>query len=638
MKLRNWSIFFFISIASVIYSQDYYWYKNEKIFLEEGNMFYVVYYDDSKADQYFAKILKKNTDQKGQLIKSGIISDKKKSNIHHLLYQARSYRMLRDTTNLFITENFYVRLKDSKDTLLLRDFAQRYCVEIVRKGSLSCWYILRCPLPSQYNALQMANIFYESGLFSAAEPEFIHSAIKTCVNDTYFNQQWNLNNTGQYDITFTGVDLNYCEAHAITNGEGYVIIAVVDDGIKISHPDLNVSSISFDAHTLTSPSKIYGNHGTSCAGVIGAQSNNNVGVAGIASGCQTMSISWDEEWTPIQNIADGIKFAWKNGASIISNSWKCYPNDYLGDQIDSALYYGREGKGCVVVFATGNINLPTVLYPANYNLDIIAVGAITPSMARKDTWDLYEEPNIEWWGSNYGEALDVVAPGIFVPTTDTIGYRQDFRGTSAACPHVAAVAGLILSVNQNLTQQEVGYIISATAQKVGNYNYTDTLNHPYGTWHREMGYGLVDAYAAVQMALNRYVQDTIYGSGNSILEAPHSIYAGRNVTAFKPQGAVVIPAGSNVHYLAGDTIHLEPGFQVNLGAHFYAEVGEMSQPNAMRKREENNLRGDEKDDYGVKETKTLFKKSSDSKKVYRDGQLFIIHGDGVYNSQGNRVQ
>jgi subtilisin family serine protease len=88
-------------------------------------------------------------------------------------------------------------------------------------------------------------------------------------------------------------------------------------------------------------------------------------------------------------------------------------------------------------------------------------------------------------------------------------YTVWFNGTSAAAPHVAGVATLILSVNPNLTALQVRNIIESTAQKVGGYSYQSTSAHPNGTWHQEMGYGLVNAYAAVQtcvMGVNYFNQ------------------------------------------------------------------------------------------------------------------------------------
>lgn len=101
--------------------------------------------------------------------------------------------------------------------------------------------------------------------------------------------------------------------------------------------------------------------------------------------------------------------------------------------------------------------------------------------------------------------VDVVAPGVNVLTltmTSSGSYTYDyFTGTSAACPHVAAVAALILSVNPNLTNIEVNDIIESTARKVGSTPYSIVDARPNGTWNEYMGYGLVDASAAIAAAL-----------------------------------------------------------------------------------------------------------------------------------------
>lgn len=202
-----------------------------------------------------------------------------------------------------------------------------------------------------------------------------------------------------------------------------------------------------------------------------------------------------------QKRADGFNYAWRNGASVISNSWSSSVQyEILDDAISAALTNGRNGLGCVVAFASGNDN-SSVNYPANSNPDILVVGAMSPCGQRKN-------PNScdgEGWGSNYGSTLDVVAPGVLIPTTDITGsagyttgdYVSNFNGTSSACPHVAGVAALILSVNPNLSQKQVANIIEKTAQKVGGYNYSTTSGRSNGTWNNEMGYGLINAFAAV---------------------------------------------------------------------------------------------------------------------------------------------
>ena len=194
-------------------------------------------------------------------------------------------------------------------------------------------------------------------------------------------------------------------------------------------------------------------------------------------------------------------------------SFQCDPLNALNVAIDSAVVYGRNNKGCILVAASGNDNLATVNYPASLN-NVIAVGAISQCGTRKRKSSDPARVSCDGetdWGSNYGTALDVVAPGVKIYTTDLQGdagnnnasgtagdYYASFNGTSSACPHVAGVAALVLSVNPNLTGQQVRNVIESTAQKVGGYSYVTTSGRPNGTWINQMGYGLVNAYAAVQ--------------------------------------------------------------------------------------------------------------------------------------------
>ena len=206
--------------------------------------------------------------------------------------------------------------------------------------------------------------------------------------------------------------------------------------------------------------------------------------------------------------ADGINWAWQNGADIISNSWGSgVQYQVIDDAINNALQNGRNGKGTIIVFATGN-SYGAVSYPANSNPNILSVGAMTSSGTRSSF-------------SNFGTQLDVVAPGSSILSTTPNNQTASWDGTSMATPHVAGVAALILSVNPCLTAQQVRDIIEQTAQKVGGYSYTTTSGRPNGIWNNEMGYGLVDAHAAVLMAqsmgsatLDLMVKDGVDDIGN----------------------------------------------------------------------------------------------------------------------------
>lgn len=443
---------------------------------------------------------------------------------------------------------FYVRLYKEEDVSLLKVFAGESNVEILGNNKfMPLWYTLACTKKSAGNALEMANLFYESGEFSAAEPNLMVNYSPTCVNDEYFSDQWNLNNTGQYDGT-SGVDIQICDAWEITSGSSDIVVAVVDHGIELDHPDLlNMFSLSYDTESGTQPSNVYGAHAIACSGIIGASADNSDGIAGIAPNCPLMSISNRLVLAPNveQNLANGINWAWHNDADIISNSWgdNSLESSFIDNAIDSALTFGRNGLGCVVVFATGNDN-DDVQYPANSNSDIIAVGAISPCGERKSPSSCDGED----WGSNYGAELDLVAPGVLIPTTDrqgNSGYNPDiaihvlnggtkissdyddddytvwFNGTSAAAPHVSGVAALILSVNPDLTQDEVRDIIESTCTKVGGYSYSTTTGRSNGTWDDEVGYGCVNAHAAVRAAMMQGV--TISGSKRVCDEATYTI-------------------------------------------------------------------------------------------------------------------
>jgi len=112
-------------------------------------------------------------------------------------------------------------------------------------------------------------------------------------------------------------------------------------------------------------------------------------------------------------------------------------------------------------------------------------------------------------GSNFGAEIDVVAPGVFVYTTDisgsagysTVDYKSNFNGTSSACPQVAGVAALVLSLNPNFTQTQVREILESSTNKIVSYNYSNSPNHPNGSWNNEVGYGRVNAYKAVEKTI-----------------------------------------------------------------------------------------------------------------------------------------
>ncbi|WMJ72382.1 S8 family peptidase [Cytophagaceae bacterium ABcell3] len=520
---------------TVLAQSEYYWYKGEKMPLtRKDDQRFVLFKNENITPERRQKALgdvdvKASgtealagiTPYKGRVPKMpqwAIVETKQKnsrlSNREEIAYEAPAY-VSSTNAEAVLSNLLYVKLKHKNDLQALEQAAKKHKVDIVGSNEfMPLWYTLACNEHSTGTSLEIANSLYESNVFEAAEPDFVPlKPLEVCTNDPFFDNQWGLNNNS--NNPGSGVDIKLCEARELSTGNGDVTIAVIDHGMERNHPDLpNLSPFSYDTPT-GDESTVRGNHGMPCGGIIGAAADNNIGVAGIAPDCPLMDIS-DPLWVTVnapQQLANGFNFAWTNGAAVISNSWghNLYESAILDDAIDNTITNGRGGLGTVVVFSAGNINHnltnpnTAVIYPANSNPDIIVVGAISPCGERTNPNSCDSE---FWWGSCFGPEVDVMAPGVLVPTTDRQGangyrngdYNQAFNGTSAACPHVAAIAGLMLSENPSLTQGEVATIIEQTAQKVGNYNYQNTAGRTNGTWHTEVGYGMVDAEAAVLAA------------------------------------------------------------------------------------------------------------------------------------------
>ncbi|MDR2927172.1 MAG: S8 family serine peptidase [Cytophagaceae bacterium] len=375
--------------------------------------------------------------------------------------------------------------------------------------------------------IEYANLLYESGNIVFAQPSFWR-LIK--LYNPLYPQQWGFNNTGQ-NGGMAGIDINAPEAWQLSTGTG-VKVAVIDEGVDLTHSDLNNNLLfgydATDGSLGGSNGSSKGNdaHGTACAGIIAAEDNSE-GVKGVAYNAKIIPVriayknSYNNWVTYDTWITDGVYNAWYHkNADVLSNSWGGGSNSpAINNEINAAITQGRGGKGCVVVFASGNNYASSVSYPASLP-NVLAVGAINRNGNKADF-------------SNYGTALDIVAPGVDIPTTDIRGnggynyvtnnqydpaysdyankdYTGKFGGTSAACPHVAGVAALVLSYNPDLTAQQVRNIIENTAQKVRAdlYTYSNNAAHPNGTWNNQVGHGLVNAYAAIQAACPTLVNFT----------------------------------------------------------------------------------------------------------------------------------
>lgn len=337
--------------------------------------------------------------------------------------------------------------------------------------------------------IAMSNELVESGYVEYAQPNFYANSSKQ--DDPLFEQQFQLNNTGQVANGASGlddIDCNAPEAWEISTGNASIIVAVIDDGVEehedITNPNGTTRILPGFTPSTDGDGTPVGNfsHGMACAGIIAA-SHNDIGVKGVAPNVQILPINIFSGNETTADYVSAFNFARTSGADVISNSWNynscSFSSSALNFAINQARNDGRDGLGCVVVFSAGNGYGFCVDYPADLSY-VMSVGAIT---------NLGTHSNY----SNEGPTLDIVAPssaaggqsGANVSTTDRPGsagyssgdYTNTFGGTSAACPVVSGVAALVLSVNPALTESEVRAIIESTATDMGTSGFDNTFGH-----------------------------------------------------------------------------------------------------------------------------------------------------------------
>lgn len=352
------------------------------------------------------------------------------------------------------------------------------------------------------------------------EPDML-SDYKT--DNPLYSWQYYLKNTGQSGGK-QGIDINIEPAWESVQGGSDVVVAIIDDGVDNNHEDMQGCVLNGytaggynSAGAPCNPSKYDSKpHGIACAGLIGAL-NNNIGIRGIASGVKILPVNIFPRYVAVKGgsssasnseIANAINWTY-NKADVLSCSWGGgTPSNAIVDAINSIQKYGRQGKGAVVVFSSGNKNeidlSDSLSFPGSLK-NVLTVGAID-SKGEKS------------WYSKFGSALNVVAPGDGIVTLDRMGslgystgnYFYGFGGTSAACPQVAGIAALMISKNRELTEKQIREIIQNTARDLGDKGFDIKYGH-----------GLVDATAAINA-----VPFQIYGDDYLCDE---SVYYIRNI-------------------------------------------------------------------------------------------------------------
>jgi len=325
-------------------------------------------------------------------------------------------------------------------------------------------------------------------------------------NDTYSGAQWAIDNPGYYDnptnsgqklkASQTDVDMDVIEAWTDqrTKGTREVVVAIIDTGVDINHPDLkdniwvnpgeipgdgidndnngyidDVHGWDFYNNDATVSHYIYldGNqkyiadpndnddHGTHIAGIIGAVANNNIGIAGIASNINIKIMPLKINGGPdgegrISKAIEAIKYATMMGADICNLSWGT--NDYI-QELEEVM---RESD-MLFVAAAGNKgidNNTNPIYPANFDLDNLI--SVTFIDAKGKLTKL----------SNYGSTtVDLAAPGEDIIST-TVGGYASMSGTSMAAPHVSAIAAILYSYSDNPYPANIKEIILNNIKKL----------------------------------------------------------------------------------------------------------------------------------------------------------------------------
>ena len=292
----------------------------------------------------------------------------------------------------------------------------------------------------------------------------------------YYVQAQSQPDDPEYGLQWGLAKIDASQAWDLNTGNDNIIIAVIDTGIDLDHPDLQAKIITGYDYVNDDPAPDDDNgHGTHVAGIAAAVTNNSLGVAGLNWGARIMPLKALNQTGngSTFDVAQAVYYAVDHGAQIINLSvgasgskWPCnWP------EIEAAFNYAVS-QGVLLVVASGNNGQDGVNCPGAYD-QAMAVGSTTPTDERS-------------FFSNYGPRLDITAPGssIYSTVPDGYGYKN---GTSMATPYVSGLAGLLWSFAPSLTAAQVREMIQSSAEDLGLTG-----------WDEEFGHGRINALHALQ--------------------------------------------------------------------------------------------------------------------------------------------
>ena len=325
-------------------------------------------------------------------------------------------------------------------------------------------YKLKIALEDNQTLEQVVAAYNSNPEVEYAELNYIVS-IDLTPNDPHYSIQWPLNNTGQMYPASGGyndppgtadADIDAPKAWDIQNGSSEIIVAVADTGVDYNHRDIDdnmwTSSSGYHGYDFVNndnyPMDDHG-HGTHCAGIVSAETNNGLDIAGVCWNTKIMALKFlDENGSgTYADAADAFYYATNQGADVISNSWG---KDDFSQTMQDAINYAHS-QGVIIVAAAGNDNQ---FYFPHYPASMERVISVAATNSDDEKASL----------TNYGDWIDICAPGIDVLSLRANGtsmgtiydsYTTVASGTSMACPHVAGVLGLLLSQYPDISTDEI---------------------------------------------------------------------------------------------------------------------------------------------------------------------------------------
>lgn len=481
---------------------------------------------------------------------AAVRSDAFRAIAHHAYHPTDS-----EGTIFYITDKIIVDFDPNANPAQIDKLLDKYGLKVLKeyegqKNTL----LLQVTSTSGENLIKIANRLAEEKMVLSAEPNMINRFIPSYIpKDGYFRRQWHLSSKeGNQLVANASVDAP--TAWDMTRGERIIIVALIDDGFDLSHPDFKgAGKVVFpkdyvDGDSNPFPESQHGDyHGTPCAGVAIAEMNGR-GVVGVAAGCAFMPVRF-----PLSADDDLLIEIFEEAAQhadVISCSWGPPPvyaplSTAVSDTFTRiATKGGPRGKGVVICFAAANFDAPikdvkntggfvwldygtgmlrttkgSILNGLAAHPNVIAVAAST-SLNKHAAY------------SNWGAEVSVCAPsnnfhpldphqfvpgrGIWTTDNEAFGdgftahsrYTGRFGGTSSATPLVAGVAALVLSANSNLSAVEVKGILQITADKIVDTDADIALGTNRGQYDIKghcdwFGFGKVNATHAVAEAVRR---------------------------------------------------------------------------------------------------------------------------------------